>query len=172
MICSFVLDERDLLRVGLFAIGLPLFAVAITALRRVQIRAVHRVVPERLRPGSRGQAVLIISNSGLTRSPSIEISEPPVAGLTTGMRHLIAPIRGGESARVIYPVNAETRGRSCSARHTCGSAIRSTCGRTTARWTPQRGAGGAERGAVDRNAEQFGRQVSRLRSRGCWDRRR
>ncbi len=111
MICSFVLDERDLLRVGLFAIGLPLFAVAITALRRVQIRAVHRVVPERLRPGSRGQAVLIISNSGLTRSPSIEISEPPVAGLTTGMRHLIAPIRGGESARVIYPVNAETRGR-------------------------------------------------------------
>ena len=111
MICSFVLDERDLLRVGVFAVGLPLFAVVITALRRVQIRGVHRVVPERLRPGSRGEAVLVITNSGLTRSPSIEISEPAVAGLTTGLRYLIAPIRGGESARVIYPVNAETRGR-------------------------------------------------------------
>jgi len=111
MICALVLDERDLLRVGVMAMALPVFAVAITALRRIQISGVHRVFPERLRPGTLGEAVLVITNSGLTRTPAIEIYEPPVAGLTTGMRHLIAPIRSGESARVIYPINASHRGR-------------------------------------------------------------
>ncbi len=111
MICALVLFERDLLRVGIFAVALPLFAVAITALRRIQIGAVHQVTPGRLRPGTRGQAVLVITNSGLTRTPSMEISEAPVPGLTTGMRYLIAPIRSGESARVIYPITATRRGR-------------------------------------------------------------
>ncbi|MET3807015.1 uncharacterized protein (DUF58 family) [Nakamurella sp. UYEF19] len=111
IICAFVLDERDLLRVGVMATALPLFAVAITALRRIQLGGVHQVMPERLRPGTRGQAVLVITNSGLTRTPSIEISEPPVPGLTTGMRYLIAPIRSGESSRIIYPIMATQRGR-------------------------------------------------------------
>ncbi len=111
MICAVVLDERDLLRVGIFAVALPLFAVAVTALRRIQIGAVHRVTSERLRPGTRGEVVLVITNSGMTRTPSMEISEAPVPGLTIGMRYLIAPIRGGESARVIYPITATRRGR-------------------------------------------------------------
>jgi uncharacterized protein (DUF58 family) len=111
IICAFVLDERDLLRVGVMAVALPLFAVAITALRRITLRGVHQVAPERLRPGTRGQAVLVITNTGQTRTPSIEISEPGVAGLTTGMRYLIAPIRRGQSTRIIYPIHATGRGR-------------------------------------------------------------
>ena len=111
VICAFVLDERDLLRVGLMAAALPLFAVAITALRRTQLSGVHQVTPERLRPGTRGQAVLIITNTGQTRTPSIEISEPAVPGLSPGMRYLIAPIRRGEISRIIYPIYASQRGR-------------------------------------------------------------
>ena len=111
MICAFVLDERDLLRVGLMAAALPLFAVAVTALRRIQLTGVHQIAPERLRPGTRGEAVLLITNSGLTRTPSIEISEPAVPGLTSGMRYLIAPIRSRGSSRIIYPIAASRRGR-------------------------------------------------------------
>ena len=111
IICAFVLDERDLLRVGIVAAALPLFAVAITALRRIQLSGVHQVSPEQLRPGTTGQAVLVITNSGLTRTPSIEMSEAAVPGLTSGMRYLIAPLRSGESARIIYPVQARHRGR-------------------------------------------------------------
>ncbi len=111
VICAVVLDERDLLRVGVMAAALPLFAVAVTALRRTQLGGVHQVAPDRLRPGTRGQAVLVITNSGLTRTPSMEISEPAVPGLTAGMRYLIAPIKGGESSRIIYPIDARHRGR-------------------------------------------------------------
>jgi uncharacterized protein (DUF58 family) len=111
IICAVVLDERDLLRVGIVAAALPLFAVAITALRRIQLTGVHQVSPEQLRPGTTGQAVLVITNTGLTRTPAIEMSEPPVPGLTSGMRYLIAPLHAGESARIIYPVEARRRGR-------------------------------------------------------------
>lgn len=111
IICAFVLDERDLLRVGVMAAALPLIAVGITALRRITLAGVHQVSPERLRPGTNGQAVLTITNTGPTRTPAIEISEPAVPGLTTGMRYLIAPIRPGQSSRIIYPVFAGQRGR-------------------------------------------------------------
>jgi len=111
VICSFVLDERDLLRVGIVAVALPFFAVAVTALRRIRLGGSHQVSPERLRPGMRGQAVLVITNTGQRRTPSIEISEPPVPGLTSGMRFLVAPIRRGESGSITYPVVAGHRGR-------------------------------------------------------------
>lgn len=111
IICAVVLDERDLLRVGIVAAALPLFAVAITALRRIQLVGMHQVSPEQLRPGTAGQAVLVITNTGLTRTPAIEMSEPPVPGLTSGMRYLIAPLHTGESARILYPVEARRRGR-------------------------------------------------------------
>jgi uncharacterized protein (DUF58 family) len=111
VICAFVLDERDLLRVGVMAAALPLFAVGITALRRITLSGIHQVAPERLRPGTLGQAVLVITNTGQTRTPSIEISEPAVPGLTNGMRYLIAPIKRGQSTRIIYPIHAAQRGR-------------------------------------------------------------
>lgn len=111
MICAVVLDERDLLRIGVMAVALPLFAVGITALRRINLRGVHQVAPERMRPGTHGQAVLVITNTGQGRTPSIEISEAAVPGLSTGMRHLIAPIRRGRSSRIIYPIYAAQRGR-------------------------------------------------------------
>jgi len=111
IICSLVLDERDLLRVGVVAAALPLFAVAMTALRGIAVHGAHQVTPERMRPGVRGQAVLVITNTGQTRTPSIEISEPAVPGLTSGVRYLIAPIRRGESSRIVYPVLAAQRGR-------------------------------------------------------------
>ena len=111
IICAFVLDERDLLRVGIVAVALPLFAVAVTALRRIQLTGVHQITPERLRPGTVGHASLLITNAGLTRTPAIEISEAAVLGLTPGLRYLIAAMRSGESSRIIYPIEATSRGR-------------------------------------------------------------
>ncbi len=111
IICAFVLDERDLLRVGVVATALPLLAIAITALRRIQLAGVHQIAPERLRPGTQGTAVLVITNTGLTRTPALEISEPAVPFLTAGMRYLIAPIRSGGFCRIVYPVDARRRGR-------------------------------------------------------------
>ncbi len=110
-ICAFVLNERDLLRVGFVACALPLLAIAVTAMRRSQVTAEYQVLPDRLQPGSRGQVILRITNTGLRRTNAIEISEAPTPGLTLGMHHLLAPIRARESAPIFYPLLAERRGR-------------------------------------------------------------
>ncbi|MTD16521.1 DUF58 domain-containing protein [Nakamurella sp. YIM 132087] len=110
-ICAIVLDERDLLRVGLLAIALPVLAVLFTALRRSQLSVEHRVRPERLQPGSQGWVTLVVRNTGQTRSQSIDIAEEAVDGLTPGVRWLISPIRRGGEAEVRYPYQASRRGR-------------------------------------------------------------
>ena len=111
VICAFVLNERDLLRVGFIAIALPLLAIGLTSLRRSQITSEYQVLPDRLQPGTRGQVVLRVTNVGMRRTGAIEISEAPTPGLTLGMHHLLAPIRAGQSTPIFYPLFAERRGR-------------------------------------------------------------
>ncbi len=111
LVCALVLDERDLVRIGVFAAALPLVAIGLTALRSTALTAQHMVVPEQLRPGMPGHVVLQLRNAGPGRTPTLEISEAPIPGLFAGMRFLLAPIKRGVGSRVVYPVNAEHRGR-------------------------------------------------------------
>lgn len=111
VVCAFVLDERDLFRVGLIAGALPVLAMGLTALRRTQLTVAHHIYPERLVPGGQGQVVLQVRNTGSTRTTALDLSEPPVPGLTGGMRYLLPSLPRGHSATVAYPVTAEHRGR-------------------------------------------------------------
>jgi uncharacterized protein (DUF58 family) len=110
-ICAVVLDERDLLRVGLLAILLPVLAVLFTALRRNQVGVEHQVFPERLQPGSHGSVTMVLRNSGAARTRSIDVAEAPTAGFTAGVRYLVPPIKGGHTTEIRYPFEASRRGR-------------------------------------------------------------
>jgi uncharacterized protein (DUF58 family) len=55
--------------------------------------------------------VLSIGNSGSNRTAALEISEPPTADLTPGVRCLLPPLRPGHRARTDYPLHALRRGR-------------------------------------------------------------
>ncbi|GGM11461.1 DUF58 domain-containing protein [Nakamurella endophytica] len=110
-ICAVVLDERDLLRVALLACALPVVAVLVTALRPVKVSAQHQVLPDRLRPGTAGQVTLVLTNDGATRTPSLELVEQPVPGLTAGTRALLPAVRPREQVAVSYPLTATRRGR-------------------------------------------------------------
>ena len=55
IVCAFVLDERDLLRVGIFAALLPIAGMLAGMARRVRLAAAHQVSPARLDSGTRGQ---------------------------------------------------------------------------------------------------------------------
>ena len=110
-ICAVILDERDLLRVGVFAIVFPLVAVLIAALRRTQLRVEHLITPERLGAGGYGRVVLAVTNTGSTRTPVIDLSEAGVPELTGGVRTLVAPIRPGQTCMLSYPLVAARRGR-------------------------------------------------------------
>ena len=110
-VCAFVLDERDLLRIGLLGVVLPLLAVLAGTLRRLRLTASHLIQPSRLDPGTSGQVVLSITNAGSSRTSTMEISEPPTADLTGGLRCLVPPLRPTHAARADYPIQAVRRGR-------------------------------------------------------------
>ncbi|MGS0686957.1 DUF58 domain-containing protein [Nakamurella sp. GG22] len=109
--CAVILDERDLLRIGLFAIALPLIATIAGTLRRIRLTAAHLVSPSRLDPGTTGQVVLSVTNAGSARTSTLEISEPPTVDLATGVRCLVPPLRPAHAAQTDYPIYAARRGR-------------------------------------------------------------
>lgn len=110
MACAFVLDERDLLRVGLLAVALPLLAALVTVIRPVRLTAQRQVTPDRLHPGAEGQVRLTLINTG-GRTPTLDITEPAAPGLTHGLRGLVSPIKRDRGTHLRYPVKAGQRGR-------------------------------------------------------------
>ncbi len=110
-VCAFLLDERDLLRVGILAAVLPFAAYLLTATRRPKIEASHQVLPDKLSPGTAGQVTLNLTNAGTTRTRTLELSEPPTVDLTAGMRCLLPGLRRGRSAQATYRLFATRRGR-------------------------------------------------------------
>ncbi|MBM9469240.1 DUF58 domain-containing protein [Nakamurella leprariae] len=111
VVCAVVLDERDLLRIGLFAALFPILAWLVMTLHRTRLAAAHRVLPDRLAAGSTGTVELTVTNSGVSRSASCELGERPTPDLTAGLRATVPGLRAGHSAVTRYPAVAVRRGR-------------------------------------------------------------
>jgi uncharacterized protein (DUF58 family) len=110
-VCAILLDERDLLRVGILAVALPVAAMLLTMGRRVNLTAAHQALPERLRPGTSGIVRLLLSNAASMRTRPLEVTESATTDLTEGVRCLLPPLKAGATGVVAYPINAERRGR-------------------------------------------------------------
>lgn len=63
-ICALVLGERDLLRVAVFVIALPLLAMLLTALSKVGVRATRSVTPGRVPVGGTAEARVQLEGTG------------------------------------------------------------------------------------------------------------
>jgi len=111
IICALVLDERDLLRVGIFAAVLPVIAMIAGSMRRLRLTASHQVTPVRIDPGTTGRVVLSIGNASSGRTGTLEIYERPTPDLTPGVRCLVPPLRQSHRAQTDYPLTATRRGR-------------------------------------------------------------
>lgn len=109
-ICAILLDERDLLRVGILAAVLPLAAWLFTSLRRPRVVARHQIHPDRLSPGTTGEVVVTLASSG-GGGPTLEFAAAPVADLTPGARLVLPGIRPGRPVQASYPLYASRRGR-------------------------------------------------------------
>lgn len=111
VICALLLDERDLLRAGVLAVALPLVAAAVIMGRRLRVRATHRVLPDRLQPGTTGTVQVMLTNIGSLRTRPLQVTDQPTVGLTAGVRCLLPPLRSSSTAVVRYPLTATRRGR-------------------------------------------------------------
>jgi uncharacterized protein (DUF58 family) len=111
IICAILLDERDLLRVGILAVALPVVAMLLTRGRRVNLAADHQALPERLRPGTFGTIRLLLTNAAGSRTRPLEVVEPATSDLSPGVRCLLPPLKAGTTGVVTYPLSAVRRGR-------------------------------------------------------------
>lgn len=111
VVCAYLLDERDLLRVGILAVALPVVALVVVFGRRTRLTAEHRATPNRLHPGSAGTVELRIGNAGFGRSRPIAVADAPTAGLTEGVHCVLPPLRARSTAVVRYRLHATRRGR-------------------------------------------------------------
>jgi uncharacterized protein (DUF58 family) len=64
-LCAVLLNERDLLRVAAFAVGLPLLAILVVGLTHVRLGATRDSGPLRTPVGSDRQVQLVVSSTGL-----------------------------------------------------------------------------------------------------------
>ena len=109
--CAFVLGERDLLRVGVFLVALPLVAVAAVARTRYRLTCERRLDPGRVAAGLPATVRLRIRN--LSRLPTgillLEDQMPWTLG--ERQRFVVDRMEPGGFRDVTFTLRSESRGR-------------------------------------------------------------
>ena len=110
-LCSSVLGERDLLRVAIFLLTLPLAAVAVVTRTRYRLSCTRVLAPPRVEAGRSTTVRLRLDN--VSRLPSgvllMEDALPYVLGGRP--RFVLDRVEPGGVREVTYPVRSEVRGR-------------------------------------------------------------
>ena len=109
--CSLVLGQRDLLRVAVFLITLPLAAVAIVARTRYRLSCERALDPARVEAGSTSTVRLRLDN--VSRLPSGVLLMEDVLPYVLGgrPRFVLDKVEPKGVREVTYPVRSDLRGR-------------------------------------------------------------
>ncbi len=111
VVCALILGERDLLRVGVFLMALPLVAVLIVVRTRYRIACTRVLDPARVPAGRAARVVLRLEN--LSRLPTgvllVEDTLPYVLGGRP--RFVLDRVQPGGVRDVAYSVRSDLRGR-------------------------------------------------------------
>ncbi|SDC29968.1 DUF58 domain-containing protein [Actinokineospora iranica] len=109
-LCSIVLNERDLLRVSVFVVALPLLVCFLTAMTRVGLHAQRHISPWRVPVGGRAEVVLSVRSTGRLPTVGLLVSDGVPYALGGKPRFLIdhLPRHGGTQLR--YAVQPMLRG--------------------------------------------------------------
>lgn len=126
-VCAVVLAERDLLRIGVFAVALPLFAALLAQLTRRSVAARRTLLPARVSRGDSTHAEIELTQGGLIggvlgRAPArllglflgtgrLELTDAVPDALGHSPRLTATLDRGGRPTLVRYPIVPAVRGR-------------------------------------------------------------
>jgi uncharacterized protein (DUF58 family) len=109
-LCAWALNERDLLRVAVFVIALPLLVVLLLWLSKVRIGATRRLLPERLPAGDEGTVLLQLWRTGHLPAGELLLSDGVPAGLGARPRFIVERLPHNRRAPLRYPVRPAMRG--------------------------------------------------------------
>jgi uncharacterized protein (DUF58 family) len=109
-LCSFVLNERDLLRVSVFVVALPILVCLLTAVARVGLHAQRQINPVRSPVGGRAEVTLHITSTGRLPTGGLLVSDGVPYSLGGKPRFVIEHLPRHTGTRLRYHVQPMLRG--------------------------------------------------------------
>ncbi|OLR94700.1 DUF58 domain-containing protein [Actinokineospora bangkokensis] len=109
-LCSVVLNERDLLRVSVFVVALPLLVTALTSATRVGLQARRYIAPVRVPVGGRAEVVLAVRSTGRLPTVGLLVSDGVPYALGGKPRFLIERLPRHSGTQLQYTVRPMLRG--------------------------------------------------------------
>lgn len=113
--CALVLDERDLLRVALLLVALPVLCAVLLSLARLDLRTSRSVSPAAVTVGTPAVVTLTLGAGARLPVAGLLLSDDVPAALGEVPRYAVGVLPRGTSASVHYPLTPALRGR-----HTLG----------------------------------------------------
>lgn len=109
-LCSIVLNERDLLRVSVFVVALPILVCLLTAVARVGLHAQRQINPVRTPVGGRAEVTLHVTSTGRLPTGGLLISDGVPYSLGGKPRFVIEHLPRHTGTRLRYHVQPMLRG--------------------------------------------------------------
>ncbi|MDS0136637.1 MULTISPECIES: DUF58 domain-containing protein [unclassified Amycolatopsis] len=109
-VCSFVLNERDLLRVAVFVVALPLLVAAFISATRLRIGATRALRPQRVAVGGNGEVQLELWRSGRLPAGEILLEDGVPYALGSRPRFVVERLPHDRRVALRYPLQPVLRG--------------------------------------------------------------
>lgn len=109
-VCAVLLNERDLLRIAVFVVALPLLMALPTTLIGARIKAIRTVLPERVPVGGHGEVQLDVWRAGRLPAGTALLVDGSSSALGGRRRFVVERIPRHRSAMLRYPVQPTLRG--------------------------------------------------------------
>jgi uncharacterized protein (DUF58 family) len=110
-LCAIVLGEKDLLRVAVFLVALPLVAAAVVARTRYRLSCARMLSPSRVPAGQPAEVVLRLDNVSFLPTGLLLLEDEVPYTLGGRPRFTVDRIGAGQQRTVRYPVRSDARGR-------------------------------------------------------------
>ncbi|MGW5719299.1 DUF58 domain-containing protein [Amycolatopsis sp. NPDC003865] len=109
-VCSFVLNERDLLRVAVFVVALPLLVAVFISATRLRIDATRALHPQRVAVGGAGEVQLELWRSGRLPAGEILLEDGVPYALGSRPRFVVERLPHDRRVALRYPLQPVLRG--------------------------------------------------------------
>ncbi|PRX51131.1 uncharacterized protein (DUF58 family) [Prauserella shujinwangii] len=109
-VCAVVLNERDLLRVAVFVVALPLFVAVLASASKVRIGAARRLLPDRVAVGGQGEVQIDLWRTGRLPAGEVLLEDGVPYALGSRPRFVVERLPQHQSVALRYPVQPVLRG--------------------------------------------------------------
>lgn len=109
-VCAAVLNERDLLRVAVFVVGMPLLVALFIAASRVRIGASRTLLPDRVSAGSASEVELTLWRNGKLPAGEVLLEDGVPYALGSRPRFVVERLPQRRAISLRYPIQPMLRG--------------------------------------------------------------